>query len=335
MTTKTTFAVTLFLASIVMVTISGTAQSAYAQIFQPDLADGQTAHVVLLEDESGSVSIVDPQSLDPENEPLGDGCPDDNAIPPPSITTCSEWELQKRGEQAGLQALYDQFEGTSADLFGRILWTVIGFGTTASQQCQFQVDTQTDLDDLKACIQNKQKINGFTCMTCAFNLARDALLAAPKDEHIIDIITDGKPEDVNIDTKPLAKAAAADAVAMANVKRIVALAIGVEQVDFEFLRDDIVHPQPGQEQVDAIRGFALKVDDFEQFRDAFEEKLGGEINPCETDPTLPQCKVGGEFLPIDSSALVIAGMSANMGFIVPIAAGIVGVGAYFIRSRMR
>jgi len=45
-------------------------------------------------------------------------------------------------------------------------------------------------------------------------------------------------------------------------------------------------------------------------------------------------KVGGEFLPIDSTALLIAGMSANMGFIVPIAAGIAGVGAYFIRSRM-
>jgi len=45
-------------------------------------------------------------------------------------------------------------------------------------------------------------------------------------------------------------------------------------------------------------------------------------------------KVGGEFLPIDSTALLIAGMSANMGFIVPIAAGIVGAGAYLIRSRL-
>jgi len=45
-------------------------------------------------------------------------------------------------------------------------------------------------------------------------------------------------------------------------------------------------------------------------------------------------KVGGEFLPIDSTALLIAGMSTNMGFIVPIAAGIAGVGAYFIRSRL-
>ncbi len=45
-------------------------------------------------------------------------------------------------------------------------------------------------------------------------------------------------------------------------------------------------------------------------------------------------KVGGEFLPIDSTALLIAGMSANLSMIVPIAAGIAGVGAYFIRSRM-
>ncbi len=45
-------------------------------------------------------------------------------------------------------------------------------------------------------------------------------------------------------------------------------------------------------------------------------------------------KVGGDFLPIDSTALLIAGMSANMGFIVPIVAGIAGAGAYFVRSRM-
>jgi len=42
----------------------------------------------------------------------------------------------------------------------------------------------------------------------------------------------------------------------------------------------------------------------------------------------------GEFLPIDSSALLIAGLSANMSLIVPIALGIAGVSAYLIRSRM-
>ncbi len=44
--------------------------------------------------------------------------------------------------------------------------------------------------------------------------------------------------------------------------------------------------------------------------------------------------VGGEFLPLDTTALLMAGMSANLSIIVPIAAGIAGVGAYYIRSRM-
>jgi len=44
--------------------------------------------------------------------------------------------------------------------------------------------------------------------------------------------------------------------------------------------------------------------------------------------------VGGEFLPIDSTALLIAGMSANMGFIAPIVLGIAGAGYYLVRTRM-
>jgi hypothetical protein len=58
------------------------------------------------------------------------------------------------------------------------------------------------------------------------------------------------------------------------------------------------------------------------------------LAPTETDPTgEPEPVVGGEFLPIDSTAMLMAGMSANLSILVPIAAGIAGVGAYYIRSR--
>jgi hypothetical protein len=50
------------------------------------------------------------------------------------------------------------------------------------------------------------------------------------------------------------------------------------------------------------------------------------------DPLPPV--VGGELIPLDSTALLIAGMSANLGLIVPIVAGIAGAGAYFIKTRM-
>jgi len=45
-------------------------------------------------------------------------------------------------------------------------------------------------------------------------------------------------------------------------------------------------------------------------------------------------KVGGEFLPIDSTALLIAGLSANMSLMVPIVLGVAGASAYIISSRM-
>jgi len=48
----------------------------------------------------------------------------------------------------------------------------------------------------------------------------------------------------------------------------------------------------------------------------------------------PEVPVGGELIPLDSTALLIAGMSANLGLIVPIVAGIAGAGAYFIKTRM-
>ncbi len=55
------------------------------------------------------------------------------------------------------------------------------------------------------------------------------------------------------------------------------------------------------------------------------------LAPTETNP---DPMVGGEFLPLDTTALLIAGLSANLSIIVPIAAGIAGVGAYYIRSKI-
>jgi len=56
---------------------------------------------------------------------------------------------------------------------------------------------------------------------------------------------------------------------------------------------------------------------------------------CILNPDAPECKkIGGDFLPMDSTALLIAGMSANLSLIVPIVAGIAGVSAYYIKTRI-
>jgi len=44
--------------------------------------------------------------------------------------------------------------------------------------------------------------------------------------------------------------------------------------------------------------------------------------------------VGGEFLPIDSTALVLAGLQTSAIWMLPVLAGAAGVGAYYIRTRM-
>jgi len=44
--------------------------------------------------------------------------------------------------------------------------------------------------------------------------------------------------------------------------------------------------------------------------------------------------VGGEFLPIDSTALVLAGLQSSAIWMLPVLAGAAGVGAYYIKTRM-
>ena len=44
--------------------------------------------------------------------------------------------------------------------------------------------------------------------------------------------------------------------------------------------------------------------------------------------------VGGEFLPIDSTALMLAGLQSSAIWMLPILAGAAGIGAYYIKTRM-
>jgi len=48
----------------------------------------------------------------------------------------------------------------------------------------------------------------------------------------------------------------------------------------------------------------------------------------------PKTAVGGILEPIDTTAVLIAGLAGNMSLLVPIVVGIAGVGAYFVRKSM-
>jgi len=304
MTIKRTFATTTLLASIVMVAISGTT-SANAQIFSNQLPANSDVVLTELLDGSNSVSPAD-------------------------------FLLQQNGVNAGLQAAFDD---PNTNLAGKWYIIIIQFSSTSQTECTGTINNQGDLDTLKTCISNITQLQGNTCMSCAFNNAVSELASAPspqfntdpEDRNIIDLITDGVPFPETQATALLAE----DAAIAAGYDRVVALGVG--SADTTFLAT-IVDPNPPGPIDPAVLpeddGFVLTATSFNEFADALERKLIGTIvGECEKEPLPPQC-VGGEFLTIDSTALLIAGMSANMGFIVPIAAGIVGVGAYYIRSRM-
>jgi len=58
------------------------------------------------------------------------------------------------------------------------------------------------------------------------------------------------------------------------------------------------------------------------------------ITPPPPPPT-PKAPVGGEFLPIDNTALLLVGLQSSAIWMLPVLAGAAGAGAYFIRARMQ
>ena len=317
---------TVLLSSILMLTVSGATQSVQAQLFSPNQAVALDFYI--LEDESGSISDAD-------------------------------YVLDINGKKAGLQALFDAIP----ELFGKIRITVIGFGDTAHLRCQVEIVDQAALTALIDCLSNligdeadpadDIKDDGLTRIDLALAMVEVEIGNAPSqfagdDDHqqVIDIVTDGDPTDPNDDVfgdgseDPFQNTIDArnSAINNAGVDKIASLAVG-SAPNIPFLRDDVVFPQPGVVDPSPIPqnvGFVITAPSFDEFEEAFESKLFGDI--CDFVPSDdPRCappKVGGEFLPVDSTALLIAGMSANMSLIAPLVLGIAGASAYLIRSRM-
>jgi len=264
MTIKRTFATTTILASIVMLAISGTSQSVYAQMFSDDVPED--AKVLLVELIDGSFSI-----------------------------SASDFTLQKQGIAAGLQATYDALQANpKTDLFGESYIIIIQFSTSGSQtvECSEEIIAQVNLNNLKTCIQGPTgtsgivQIDGTTCISCAFNLATTQLTnvnipAEFRDpdpdlaRQIIDLITDGGPFPESDQTALDAE----DAAIAAGYDRVVALGISAS-VDTGFLQL-VVDPNPPGPLNPAVLpeddGFVLTVQNFDEFAEALERKMLGLI----------------------------------------------------------
>lgn len=320
---KKTIIFTALFASIVMLAITGTTQSVQAQILGSDLHNpGQSLLVIIIEDGSGSI--------------------------PGNVWT----DTILAGEVAALNGFYGPGPNQQAAFDQAISFALIEFSTTPTQigvggvpgNTIFTVTDQASLDALTNAIANKVQSEGFTCLSCALLLANQIAGNNPHDVVIVDLATDGEPNPSQdppdgpgiLDTAAMVIQAAFDINKDngGNVDGLNALGVNLAQGGIDLL-SVIPFPDPIViDQVSRDSGFVIFIENFNEFPAAFEQKLGVEI--CDVPEPPPQCfDVGGEFLPIDSTALLIAGMSANLSFIVPIAAGIAGVGAYLIRSRMR
>jgi len=311
MMTKKTITLTALMASIVMLTISGTTQDVQAQILGSDLHDpGDSLLVILAEDGSGSISDAD-------------------------------FALILNGEKMALNNFYAPGPNQQANFDQAISFALIEFSDNAVQVGGiFTVTDQASLDALTNAISNKVQSEGFTCLSCALLLANQIAGDNPHDVVIVDLATDGEPfPNTNppgiLDTAAfvIGNATLIDKANGGNVDGLNALGVNLAQGGIDLL-SVIPFPDPIViDQVSRDSGFVIFIENFNEFPAAFEQKLGVEI--CDVPEPPPQCfDVGGEFLPIDSTALLIAGMSANLSMIVPIAAGIAGAGAYLIHSRM-
>ena len=161
----------------------------------------------------------------------------------------------------------------------------------------------------------------------AFNIEWVAGLGTAR---VIVIITDNPPAGYDDTNDAVDDTHFTDLGAAANVKNIGVLDLFVSHAFsnaamIPLMQADAAASEGGGGFADA--GNAGQ-DTAQSIIDFLVENLDNICNPPEPTP------VGGEFLSIDSTALLIAGMSANMGLIVPIVAGIAGVSAYYIKTRM-
>ena len=334
MITKRTFAITTMLATIVM--LAGSSTTANAQLFDTNTQLGSDFKLVLLNDLSSSIASSG------SNPTCG---VDDQ--------TEDEFEIELDGKAAGLLALFQAIP----TLFGHVEVTVIGFATSASVKVgPTVINNQGDLDTFVASICAITQDEGtLTDIAEAFDVATTVIQTnnfalGVNDVQIIDLVTDGDPTtDGCADPTTLAECVmiARDAAIAAGYDIIVALAIGDPQdVDPDALAL-ITFPgnnpspilSPGDPLPDPnVQSFVIEVPSFDGFAEAFEAKLFAEVVcPAGTTGVFPDCvpiPVGGEFLPIDSTPLLIAGLSANMILIAPIVLGIAGAGYYIVRTRM-
>ena len=212
---------------------------------------------------------------------------------------------------------------------GSVELTVIQFGTGIVVECGPTVISSVGVQTtFITCVNNIGKLGGGTPMAAAINQAVTSLTNSPNFgvTSLINLITDGAPNS------PSATTTAASNAQGAGITGLSAFGIGTSTGTLNFLAG-IVFPgtSPGPILVlpavipnPTQQGFVVNVATFADFGPAFAEKLAAE---------LPMLRIGGEILPIDNVALMLAGLQSMTVWMLPVLAGAAGATALYFKTR--
>jgi hypothetical protein len=143
------------------------------------------------------------------------------------------------------------------------------------------IDSQATASAVATTIRGITQVGGLTPTGAGITLALTEMQNSPNwnvaTRHVIDISTNGHPEPEDPEVQNAIDAR--NAAIAAGVTEINAVAVGVTTQWLEWLRDEIVYPQPGTIAPPYTPGFVVEVTDFDGYADAIATKIEKEVEP--------------------------------------------------------
>jgi 5-hydroxyisourate hydrolase-like protein (transthyretin family)/uncharacterized protein YegL len=139
------------------------------------------------------------------------------------------------------------------------------------------ITSQSVADSVANTLRTMPKVGGTTNMAAAVSACAGLIsTSCPASRQVINLVTDGEPDDAN------AAVAARNAAVAAGIDEINAEAVAAPTGAVAFLRDRLVHPEPGYIAPPfTAPGFVIITDTFDDFEQAVRGKIGQIVKPKE------------------------------------------------------
>ncbi len=185
---------------------------------------------------------------------------------------------------------------------GRVSVCIIQFASTAQVEIPLTTITnQSVADAVSAGIMAISKQGGGTNMSGAFYVAVANFPSDPSGRQVIDLSTDGSPNN------PTATNLARDAALAAGFDDVNAIGVGLSPgSSSELFLQQLVYPQPWT----SVPGFYILATDFQDFKDKIKEKIRKEIEPPKPSAVPAMTPIG--LIALIGLLSVIAAMSIKI-----------------------